>query len=182
MNQDKIVKTFTSKKHNQVVFRYPTPDDLEDMLCCINELIREDTFIEMSGQELTHEEEQKFLSELLADIAADKRRFVVVEVNGQYGGSGEIRRLTYRKKHVGNLGIALLPAVRQEGIGTELLLTLLDEARTLGLMLVELNCFENNTRALRAYQKVGFKHAGMLPHAILYKGEYVGEVKMFKQL
>lgn len=182
MEFGKVLKTFTSKKGNEVVFRYPKPEDLDDMLTYINELIREDTYIEMSGQELTHEEEKKYLDEVLADMEVGKRRFVVAQVNNQYAGSGEIRRHNYRQKHVGTLGIALAHAVRQEGIGKELLLTLIDEAKLLGLLLVELNVFEHNERAIKAYKSVGFRHAGMIPQAILYKGEYIGEMKMYLPL
>lgn len=178
MEFGQVLKTFTSKKGNQIIFRYPKEDDLDAMLTYINELIREDTFIEMSGEELTLEEEKKFLDELLRDIKTDMRRHVVVEVNGQYAGNGEVRRQTYRKRHEGQLGISLAKAVREEGIGTELMSALIDEGRKLSLRLLTLSVFENNPRAIHLYKKFGFRTAGVIPGAIAYQGEYVGEIKM----
>ncbi len=44
-----IIKTFKSKKGNDVVFRSLKHDDLDGMLAYANALIAEDTFIELSG-------------------------------------------------------------------------------------------------------------------------------------
>lgn len=177
-----LIKTFESKKGNTVTFRYLKSDDLDGMLTYINELIREDTFIEMSGQELTREEEEKFMQETLSKMKKDEVRMVIVEVNGVYAGSGGVEKQTYRKQHVGVVGISLAKAVREEGIGTQLLQTLIEEAKSLGLKLLELNVFENNPRAIRTYKRAGFRTGGIIPNAILYKGNYVGEIKMYLPL
>lgn len=174
-----VIKTFTSNKGNTVVFRYPTAGDVDAMLTYVNELIREDTFIEMSGKELTREEEEKYLENALEEIRKDMKRMLIVEVNGQYAGSGEVRRQTFRKRHVGDIGISLAKAVREEGIGHELMKALIDEARSLELKLLTLSCFENNQRALHVYKKTGFRVAGIMPGAVLFKEKYIGEIKMY---
>lgn len=176
MEPGTIIHRFQSKKGKQVVFRYPKESDLEAMLAYINELIREDTFVEMSGQELTREEEQKFLDETIRQMKNNEKCMVVVEINGKYVGSGAIVRQTYRKRHVGIVGLSLAKPVRNEGIGTELLKTLIAEAKKMNLRLLNLNCFENNTGACYVYEKIGFKRTGFTPEAILFKGKYVGEV------
>lgn len=67
-------------------------------------------------------------------------------------------------------------------IGMELMRSLIDEARSLGLRLLTLSCFENNQRGLHIYETLGFNKVGVIPKAILYKGEYFGEIKMFLPL
>ncbi len=183
MEFGKVVKTFTSKKGNTVTFRYLREDDLDRMLLYINALIAEDTFIGLYGEPLTREEEKKHLDETIEGMKKGDKVVVVAEINGVYAGSGDLRRETVRrKKHGGNIGISLLAKYREEGIGTELLKSLIDEARTMGLRLLTLTCFENNDRALHVYEKLGFKQVGLVPEACLYKDKYYGEVVMYLKL
>lgn len=183
MEQGKIIWTFTSKKGNKVTFRYLREDDLDSMLTYINTLIREDTFIGMYGELLSREEEKKHLDETIDGMKKGEKIVIVVEINGEYAGSGDIRRETVRrKKHGANIGISLLAKYREEGIGTELLEVLIDEARTMGLRLLTLTCFENNDRALHVYEKLGFKKVGLVPEACFYKEKYYGEVMMYMKL
>lgn len=175
-------KTFVSKKGNKVVFRDLRPDDLSGMLSFANTLIAEDTFVELSGKRLTREEEEKTLKEALDQIKKGKKVWIVAEIHGKYSGSGELRIGSRRYAHGAEIGISLAKDYREEGIGTELLKTLIEEAKTLQLKLLTLNCFENNTRACHVYEKLGFKKAGIVPAAILYKNEYIGEVKFYLPL
>ncbi|MFX1512455.1 MAG: GNAT family N-acetyltransferase [Promethearchaeota archaeon] len=72
------------------------------------------------------------------------------------------------------LGIAILdPAFWGQGYGTDALKTLLKYAfETLNLNRVELEVFENNERAQRAYQKVGFKEVGRRRQFRFWDGYY----------
>ncbi len=182
MEPGKIIKTFKSKKGNEVIFRYLKQDDLDDMLAYINELIAEDTYIGY-GKPVTREEERKVLKETLEKIEKGDQVWIVVEIDGRYSGTGEIRRSrTRRQNHVADLGISLRKEYRNEGIGTELMTVLFDQARTVGITLVTLNCFENNTHACHVYGKLGFVKAGVIPNAIKWKDGYVGEVKFYLSL
>ncbi len=60
--------------------------------------------------------------------------------------------------------------------------SLIDEARSLGLRLLTLSCFENNAPALHVYEKLGFQKAGIIPEAISYKGKYINEIHMYLPL
>lgn len=174
---------FKSKKDNDVVFRNLRQSDLDGMLGYINNLIAEDTYIGMYGKPVTREEEKKVLKETLEKMKKEEHVWIVVEINGGYSGSGEIRRNRMRRqKHVADLGISLRKEYRDEGIGTELLKTLLDQARRMGLRLVTLGCFENNARACHVYEKLGFIKAGIIPGAVKWKDGYVGEVKFYKNI
>lgn len=183
MNPGKIIKTFKSKKGTNVVFRVLREDDLDRMLTFINTLIAEDTFIGLYGEPLTREAEKKHLDETLENMNKGDKIVIVVEINGRYVGSGDLRRETIpRKKHGGNIGISLLKEYREEGIGAELLTTLIEESKKLGLSLLRLTCLENNGRALHLYEKLGFKRCGIIPNACFWKGGYVGEVTLYLPL
>ncbi len=181
MTYGAIVKTFISKKGNTVVVRYPKKEDVEDILRFANEIVREDTFVELCTY-VTKVEEEKFLSTVLQEMEKGDRRHFSVYVGDVYAGNCNIQRLTRRKTHVGLLGIAILKEYREEGIGQELFAMMIEEAKDMGLALLELTCFENNPRALHVYEKMGFKKVGVIPGAIAYKGEFVGEVLMYLPL
>jgi len=174
---------FISKKGNNVTFRYLRENDLDAMLSYINTLIAEDTFIGLYGAPLTLEEEKKHLDETIESMKKGDKIVIVVEINGQYVGSGDLRRETVRrKKHGGNIGISLLQEYREDGIGTKLLTHLIAEGKKLGLSLLHLTCLENNDRALHLYEKLGFKRCGYMPNACFWKGGYVGEVTLYLPL
>ncbi len=182
MEPGKIIKTFKSKKGNDVVFRYPKLDDLDAMLAYANGLIAEDTFVGLPGKPLTREEEKRVLDELLEKMEKNEKVNVVVEVNNRYAGSAELRIGQRRHAHVAEVGIALAQEVRGEGIGNDLLTVLIQRAKNLKLRLLVLHCNEKNTRACHVYEKLGFKKAGVVPGAISYKNEYIGEVKFYLPL
>ena len=182
MEQGKIIKTFTSKTGKSVVLRYPKWDDLQDMLDFANGLIREDTFVELHGKEQTLEEEKKHLEKILENIEKGKQVHLEVFVEGKYAGNGTVRIASNRRQHVGEIGIALAKEFRGDGIGKELMNTLIDEAKKAGLKLLTISCFENNTQACYLYQKLGFKKAGTYPNAIKWKDGYVGEVHFYLPL
>ena len=183
MSPGQIIKTFKSKKGNAVVFRNTKTDDLEMMLSYINILIAEDTFIGLYGEPLGRDEEEKTLREILDGIEKHDKVFIVVEINGAYiGNAGIHREKTRRKQHVGNIGISLIAEYRDEGIGAELLTSLISECKNLDLKLLYLTCLENNNRALHLYEKLGFKRCGYIPNACFWKDGYVGEVTLYLSL
>lgn len=179
MKSEEIIKSFKSKSGKSVVFRYPKQSDLDDMLRFANNFIAEDTFIELSGKPLTKDEEAKVLNELLEKISKGEVVNLVVEMDGKYCGSADLRLGKRRHSHVAEIGIALAPEARGEGIGSQLLTTLIEEAKRRSLQLLVLNCNEKNALACHVYEKLGFKKAGVIPGAISFRGEYVGEVKYF---
>lgn len=162
-----------------MVFRYPKQSDLDEMLRFANDLIAEDTYVELSGKLLTKDEEAKVLKELLEKIAKGEAVNLVTEIDGKFSGSADLRLGKRRHSHVAEIGIALVPEARGEGIGSQLLTTLIEEAKRRSLRLLVLNCNEKNALARHVYEKLGFKKSGVIPGAISFRGEYVGEVKYF---
>ena len=182
MDLGKEVKRFKSKKGNDVVIRYLKKEDLDDLLKFANDLSKEDTFVMLAGEEITREEEEKYLNEAIEKIREGNKVQLVVIVNGMFAGNAEIRRNDKRKKHVGTIAISIAKEFREEGIGTELLKTLIGEGRNLGLKLLILSCFAINGRALAVYNKLGFRPVGTIPGIYSYRGKYVDEVLLYLPL
>lgn len=179
MDPGKIVKKFISKKGNEVTVRYIEEPDLDELLRFANNLISEDTFILLSGNKITREEEQKLLEKWLKQISNGKRIHLVALINGNIVGAAEVRWGEKRKSHVGELGISLAKPYRGEGIGGRFFQTLIEEAKKTDLKLLYLHCFENNTHAIAMYEKMGFKKSGTVPGMYLFKSQYVGEVTYY---
>lgn len=182
MEFGKVINTFTSKKGNYVTLRYPRKDDLSEMLRYVNELIKEDIYVLVSGKPITRDEEEKFLNDTIEQINKKQTVTLVVEIKGKIAGIAGVTREKYRKQHVGIPGISLAPEYREEGIGKIVFETLILESKRMGMRLLVLHCFENNVRALHLYKSLGFKKLGIIPGAVLFKGDYIGEVDMYLPL
>lgn len=181
MKPGQIIKTFTSKKGNNVIIRYPKWEDLDAVTEFVNALIEEDTFL-MLPEKQTHKSEASWMAKTFDDIENNKKIHIVAEVNGQYAGNCEIRIHDRRQAHIGDIGVSITAQYREEGVGTELLSTLIEEGKKAGLRLLILHCFETNDRALHLYEKLGFIRAGTVPGVYAYKGSYIGEVTLYLPL
>ncbi len=181
MEFGKIISSFKSKKGNTVVFRYPKEDDFSSIWQFAKALAREDTFIELN-QEPTEEEERKWFDDMITKVTKGESIYLCALVNGVFAGNVHVEKGRYRRRHVGHMGISLLAPYRDEGIGSVLMQTAIDEAKTRGLRLLTLTCFENNPRALHVYEKLGFQNVGVIPGDLAYKGDYIGSIHMYLPL
>jgi RimJ/RimL family protein N-acetyltransferase len=117
------------------------------------------------------ESEADYLANKLVSIEKSEQVSVVAESGGKLIGNSEVTRgKTSDEFHHGKLGIALLREYRDLGIGLEMMKTLVDESRSLGLKTIELEVFANNPKAIHVYEKVGFKQAGRIPKKI-FRGD-----------
>lgn len=167
---------------NPVTFRALAPNDAHALLRFANNLIAEDTFLMLSGKRLTLVAEKKYVADSVIRMKKNEKIHIVAETNGVIVGSAEIRRGEKRKYHLGEIGISILKSHRGKGIGKTLMELLIAEGKRMGLRILVLHCFENNTAALALYQKFGFTECGLLPEAYHYRGTFVGEVTLYKKI
>jgi ribosomal protein S18 acetylase RimI-like enzyme len=83
-------------------------------------------------------------------------------------------------RHVGELGIAVLPEFRQVGIGSALLESALHLASEKEFKKIDLSVFHTNKRAISLYRKFRFKKVGRKRKQFNLKGEYIDEIIMEK--
>jgi RimJ/RimL family protein N-acetyltransferase len=74
--------------------------------------------------------------------------------------------------HSAVLGIGLLPACRGRGNGFALIDATINDARSRGIVRIEITVHADNARAIALYNKVAFKTEGLLKDAVLIDGQY----------
>lgn len=156
--------------------------DTNDLLTFVNTLIAEDTYLMLSGDKMTFTQERTYVVDSLARMKRKEKIHIVVADHNSIVASAEIRRGDRRKRHVGEIGISILAPYREQGLGSELMRRVISEGKRLGLRMLMLHCFENNKVALALYKKFGFTVCGILPGALYYRGHYIGEVTLYKDL
>lgn len=173
---------FQNAKSQSFTIRPMARSDVNNLLVFANTLIDEDIFLMMSGKKLTMQEETKYVSEGLRLMKKNEKLRLVAVYGGAIIGSAEIRRGDRRKHHVGEIGISILKPYRGMGIGNTLMKILITEGKKMGLVLLMLTCFENNSVALALYKNFGFIRCGLLPDALEYHGKLYAEVTLYKKL
>lgn len=170
---------------NTTTIRPLQKDDSLDLCHFINEISKEDTFIRFSGEQVTLPEEQAYVDSELELMQQGDLVKLLCWVDDELAGVIDIHRMIEfrtRKRHVGLLGLLVAKRFRGQGIGKQLLLECIAQAKAhlQGLRMIQLECFATNTAALALYEKVGFREVGRVPEALLHKGEYVDEVVMVR--
>lgn len=183
MKPNTIVKTWELKTGQQVVVRSIDASDLPVLYQYILDLMAEDTFILRGPMDsMTMEDEKKYVDGCIAQIEKEDKIHLLAFVDGVFAGSFEVRRGESRKRHTGCIGISMVKAYRNIGLGKVCMQILIDESKKLGLRLLYLHCFANNPRAIHVYEQLGFVKCGELPGAYAYQGGYENEVMMYLSL
>ena len=105
--------------------------------------------------------------------------FVVALVAGCLIGYCDVSPVPRRvAPHVGELGIAIVPAWRDRGVGRMLMATALDAGWAYGFSRIQLSVYASNARALALYRKMGFVEEGWLRRAVQIDGVFHDEIIM----
>ena len=106
------------------------------------------------------------------DIIGNGNPQFVAIANGKVVGWCDIRRESRpTHAHRGTLGMGILPAYRDKGLGGRLMRQTLDAARQCGLHRVELSVHADNARAIAL-------HEGRGRDAVLIDGRYIDSLNM----
>lgn len=179
--------SITSKSGKEITLRPPLHEDALATRDYINTLSREDTFITFSGEQLTLEDEQKFIDKTIVDIKkGDVYLLLAFHDTRLIGICGLTRKTSSRRRalHVADIGVSLASEYREDGIGQLFMEKVLVEGvRCMpGIRIVELTVYGNNARALELYKKLGFGEFGRLPEGLLYKNILYDMVYMYKKV
>jgi len=122
------------------------------------------------------EEEQWFDRQLQADAT---EIFCIEASDGAHIGNIGLHDIDLHHRHA-EMGIVLGEKdYWSQGYGSDAIRTLLRFAfDEMNLHRVFLKVYEDNSRAIRAYEKCGFQHEGRLRQAIYRKGRYYDELLM----
>jgi ribosomal protein S18 acetylase RimI-like enzyme len=182
------VKEFVTKDGRWCVLRPPTARDLDGLTRFANAFVREkrnnpDLGLVSFDRRLTRRQEGRWLGEVVKGVARKEVVSIAAFVGGRVVGHCAINRRKFRDdRHAGVFGIAILDGFRGVGIGEKMMDAALEEARRIGIQLVELDVFSTNAAAIRLYEKMGFEKAGTIPDKIFRRGRYYDEDVMFLDL
>jgi RimJ/RimL family protein N-acetyltransferase len=114
-------------------------------------------------------------------IENNQAQYFAIEQNRVVGWCDIIPKSYEGLRHVGVLGMGMLPAYRGKGLGTLLLHKTIEHARAIShLEKVELDVFESNSTAIALYRKFGFEVEGKRQNGRKLDGVYDSILLMSK--
>lgn len=136
--------------------------DAAPVLDYLNVVSGETDFLAFAPGEfgMTTDEEAAHIRRLYADRTGFMLKAVVDNEIASLAGVQRGHRP--RVRHVGLLGISVLKKFWGTGVGPAICRQVLVEAKAMGLGRVELRVREDNLRAVRLYQRLGFRQEGRL--------------------
>jgi len=181
MKAGKIIQRFNAKDGKEVILRTPKWEDLDDFMEYINSLVEEGADI-IRDQKVTRDQEADWLGRKLALLEKGEEFYLVAEVKGKVIALSELQRKKGCSSHVAGIAIGISKNYRNIGIGTEILKTLISQAKTMGLKMLNIEAFSTNKRAIHVYEKVGFKKTGSRPKLFYRNGKYMDEILMTQEI
>lgn len=131
---------------------------------------------------MTEEQEAAFLEKQKND---PKALMLGAFVGGRMAGTA-VFQPTHpgdRARHRAGVGISILKAYWNRGIGTALMRVLIEQAKTTALEQLELEVVSTNERAIRLYKAYGFEEFARHPHKLKYRdGTYADMILMMLEL
>ena len=182
------IAEFDSKDGRRVLLRPLRMKDIDQCLRFANALVKErrtnlDMGIISFDRRVTRKEEMIFLRTVVKGASQKKVVSVAAFVGERLVGNCDIRRRKAKDEHhSGVFGIVLLDGYRGVGIGEMMMAEAIQEARALGIWLVELSVFANNGPAIHLYEKMGFLRAGVIPHKVIRGDRNYDEIMMYADL
>lgn len=106
---------------------------------------------------------------------------LVAEHDENIIGYAEIQKHTNQSlKGITDLNIYLHQDYHQQGLGTAMLIHLLNQAQQQNIHKVNLQVVADNHPAIRLFQKLGFEPEGRIRHAFYNNGKYLDIIPMGK--
>lgn len=186
-NLGREVQHFKTKDGRDASIRYLSWDDVRPMQHFVNTVSKEDTYILLSGEQFSFEQEADFVSKQLVQIEKRDCVYLLCFIQGDLVGTFSATRNIHarrREQHVANLGLIVSKDVRNQGVGKKLMEIGLIEVKNQleGIKIVTLGVFSNNTIAHRLYLNLGFKHYGRIVGGVKHGNSYVDHIYMYKRL
>ena len=184
-----VYKRFTLTNGKKVTVRVLRWEDLDALLQFINTLVNEKQGNTKTAlytgfdKRVTREQEADWLAQTLVAIDGDIAINMVADIDGKIVANGDVTRSRYTNTHNhGHLGLTMISEYRGQGIGHRMIEMLVRESRKSGLRTLETEFLAENARARRAYEKAGFRQAGIIPHKVFRSGRYFDGLVMAIEL
>lgn len=157
------------KEGRKVILRSACEDDAEDLIKYLKETAKETPYLLRKEDEINLTvEDEKGLIKMFLEL--DNALMLLAYVDGKHVGNcsfspvGPFKRIAHRC----DMAIALYQEHCGFGIGSIMLETALRFAKEAGYERAELEVVSNNTKAIKLYEKCGFKKYGVKPDSMKY--------------
>ena len=182
--EEKYIKL---KDGRNALLRPPVPDDAETLIDFLKRASAETDFLLRGAEDsvMSVDDERKFIEN---NRKSENQLMICcfVEDNGEYRFAGNCGLgFNSRRKtaHRASIGIAILKEFWGNGIGTALMNEADRAARERGVLQLELEFIEGNSRARALYEKCGFRIVGVHPDAFrMLDDSLKNEYLMIKKL
>lgn len=170
-----------TKTGQEYLIRYPREGDQAEMRNYLNKLSAEQTFVRFQGEEISMEDEEKYLRQQLEKIKKKRTVELFIESEGEIIGIAAVDLKDKTESHEGVLGISVSKDFRGIGLGKKLMELTIEEAKKElpDLRIISLGVFGNNDLAYGMYKQFGFTEYGRLPEGSRHKDQYVDHVYMY---
>ncbi len=174
-------KVIAIKNGEEILIRHVRESDTDGVWNNFNEVVDEGIYLPVFFPVRSQFEKQNWYNTLKRD-----KEICIVAINPLVKGSQavigqcEISNLEWdAANHVGRLGIIVKKEFRDLGIGYHLIDVAIRESRKLNYKeKIILSSFLNNERALKLYQRIGFKEVGVRKRQFYMEGKYYDEILM----
>lgn len=183
MNQSSVI--FKAKNGQEIEIRSPYENEAQLVLDMMVDVSAHSPYILSTPESFKQKTVESQIKWFKDCQESDASILLAVFNNGRIiGFCGGHSYKDIKRRHRAGLGVTLHPDFRGIGIGQKLMEVLLDNMkRFTGIQIIELDVMLNNQQALRLYEKLGFKKAGIFPKAfILPSGEVSDNLTMYLEV
>jgi len=160
-----------------IEIRETMPEDAEKLIAYLKKEGAETDNLTFGkeGLSVTVEQEKAYLTQV-----HEEQRSVHYSVwkEGELIADGSLSGLPRRMSHYAELGLSVIKAQWNQGIGGRLLDELIAYARQASIEIIRLEVRSDNAGAIHLYEKYGFKRVGMIPGYFKINDTYVDFVMM----
>ena len=160
-----------------IEIRETMPEDAEKLIAYLKKVGAETDNLTFGkeGLSVTVEQEKAYLTKV-----HEEQRSVHYSVwkEGELIADGSLSGLPRRMSHYAELGLSVIKAQWNQGIGGRLLDELIAYARQASIEIIRLEVRSDNAGAIHLYEKYGFKRVGMIPGYFKINDTYVDFVMM----
>jgi diamine N-acetyltransferase len=164
---------------NATLLRPYADEDLEVLSALRNDVALQSTLLALPrGSSLAR------VRAWASSLSDDREAIFLIVADAQTGRAGgfiQLTHLDFLHGH-GELGIALSPDARGSGHGANAIGLLEDHARDVfGIRKITLRVLESNAGAVRLYDRLGYRHVGILRQHFYHRGAH-HDVAMMEKL
>ena len=160
-----------------ITIRELTPEDAQKMIAYLKQIGAETDYLTFGeeGLPVTIEQEKEYLKqEQESERSVHYGAWKGEELIGEGSLSGYPRRMS----HLAELGLTVIKAHWNKGIGSMLLDQLIAYARKAGIEIIMLEVRSDNAGAIHLYEKYGFRRVGLMPAYFKIENAYFDFVRM----